>query len=53
MARQEKKTDAVIVGLGWTGAILGMELANAGLVVRERGKGTRVVKRPPPPAVGW
>jgi GntR family transcriptional regulator len=34
------------------------ELANAGLVVRERGKGTRVVKRPPPPAVtssieGW
>jgi GntR family transcriptional regulator len=34
------------------------ELANAGLVIRERGKGTRVVKRPPPPAVtasieGW
>ncbi len=34
------------------------ELADAGLVVRERGKGTRVVKRPPPPAVtasieGW
>lgn len=33
MARQEKKTDAVIVGLGWTGAILGMELAEAGLEV--------------------
>ena len=34
------------------------ELADAGLVIRERGKGTRVVKRPPPPAVtasieGW
>ena len=40
MARQEKKTDAVIVGLGWTGAILGMELANAGLQVLalERGE---------------
>ena len=34
------------------------ELADAGLVVRERGKGTRVVKRPPSPPVtasieGW
>lgn len=34
------------------------ELASAGLVVRERGRGTRVVRRPPPPAVtasveGW
>lgn len=34
------------------------ELADAGLVIRERGKGTRVVKRPPPPAItssieGW
>lgn len=34
------------------------ELADAGLVIRERGRGTRVVKRPPPPAVtssieGW
>ncbi|MDN2567199.1 GntR family transcriptional regulator [Aquibium sp. A9E412] len=34
------------------------ELAEAGLVVRERGRGTRVVKRPPAPAVtasieGW
>lgn len=40
MARQEKKTDAVVVGLGWTGAILGMELANAGLEVLalERGE---------------
>ncbi len=34
------------------------EMADAGLVVRERGRGTRVVSRPPPPAVtssieGW
>ncbi|ADZ72259.1 GntR family transcriptional regulator [Polymorphum gilvum] len=34
------------------------ELADAGLVIRERGRGTRVVKRPPAPAVtssieGW
>lgn len=34
------------------------ELADAGLVVRERGRGTRVIKRPPVPAVtssieGW
>ncbi|OWJ76836.1 GMC family oxidoreductase [Haematobacter genomosp. 1] len=40
MARTEKKKDAVIVGLGWTGAILGMELATEGLevVALERGK---------------
>ncbi|HOV18680.1 MAG TPA: GMC family oxidoreductase [Ottowia sp.] len=40
MARQEKKTDAVIVGLGWTGSILAMELAEAGLQVLalERGE---------------
>ncbi|MBN9404777.1 MAG: GMC family oxidoreductase [Burkholderiales bacterium] len=40
MARQEKKTDAVIVGLGWMGSILGMELAEAGLNVLalERGE---------------
>lgn len=40
MARTEKKKDAVIVGLGWTGAILGMELASEGLevVALERGK---------------
>lgn len=40
MARQEKKTDAVIVGLGWTGSILAMELAEAGLNVLalERGE---------------
>lgn len=33
MARQERKRDVVIVGLGWTGAILGMELATEGLDV--------------------
>ncbi|TPE50941.1 GMC family oxidoreductase [Amaricoccus solimangrovi] len=33
MARQEKKKDVVIIGLGWTGSILGMELANEGLEV--------------------
>ncbi|WP_293224162.1 GMC family oxidoreductase [Ottowia sp.] len=40
MARQEKKTDAVIVGLGWMGSILAMELAEAGLNVLalERGE---------------
>lgn len=45
MARQEKKTDAVIVGLGWTGAILGMELAEAGLDVLalERGEDRETV----------
>ncbi|MBN8919406.1 MAG: GMC family oxidoreductase, partial [Rhizobiales bacterium] len=45
MARQEKKTDAVIVGLGWTGAILGIELAKAGLQVLalERGEDRETV----------
>lgn len=39
MARQEKKKDVVIVGLGWTGAITGIELAQDGLeiVALERG----------------
>ncbi|MGF0539177.1 GMC family oxidoreductase [Agrobacterium sp. ES01] len=39
MARTEKKKDVVIVGLGWTGSILGMELAQEGLdiVALERG----------------
>lgn len=31
--RQEKKRDAVIIGLGWTGSILGIELATEGLDV--------------------
>lgn len=40
MAREEKKKDVVIVGLGWTGSILGMELAQEGLeiVALERGE---------------
>lgn len=33
MARREKKTDVVIVGLGWTGSILAMELAKEGVEV--------------------
>ncbi|MCC9625958.1 GMC family oxidoreductase [Thalassospira sp. MA62] len=33
MARTEKKRDVVIVGLGWTGSIMGMELCNEGLDV--------------------
>ncbi|WP_050526583.1 GMC family oxidoreductase [Pseudorhodobacter aquimaris] len=33
MARQEKKKDVVIVGLGWTGSIAGIELAREGLDV--------------------
>lgn len=39
MARQDPKRDVVIVGLGWTGAILGMELASEGLdiLALERG----------------
>ncbi|MDH2328106.1 GMC family oxidoreductase [Cereibacter sp. SYSU M97828] len=39
MARQEAKKDVVIVGLGWTGAIMGIELAQEGLeiVALERG----------------
>ncbi|TZG36027.1 GMC family oxidoreductase [Agrobacterium sp. B1(2019)] len=45
MARQEKKVDAVVVGLGWTGAILSMELAQAGLEVLalERGEDRETV----------
>ena len=45
MARTEKKKDVVIVGLGWTGAILGMELANEGLeiVALERGRDQNMV----------
>ena len=39
MARQEQKKDVVIVGLGWTGSIAGIELAQEGLeiVALERG----------------
>jgi gluconate 2-dehydrogenase alpha chain len=39
MARKLPRKDAVIIGLGWTGAILGYELAKAGLdvVAIERG----------------
>lgn len=33
MARQEKKKDVVVIGLGWTGSILGIELAREGLEV--------------------
>lgn len=45
MARQEKKVDAVVVGLGWTGAILSMELAQTGLEVLalERGEDRETV----------
>lgn len=40
MARQDPKKDVVIVGLGWTGAVLGMEMAEEGLEVLalERGE---------------
>src|SRR5579864_5004072 len=40
MAKIMKETDVVIVGLGWTGGILGKELAEAGLkvVALERGQ---------------
>lgn len=40
MARQEAKKDVVIVGLGWTGSIAGIELAQEGLeiVALERGR---------------
>jgi gluconate 2-dehydrogenase alpha chain len=40
MARTEKPVDAVLVGLGWTNSILGMELTDAGLSVLalERGE---------------
>ena len=39
MAEAKKKVDAVIVGMGWTGAIMAKELTDAGLhvVVLERG----------------
>ncbi len=39
MATQLKKVDAVLVGFGWTGAILGQQLCDAGLevVALERG----------------
>ncbi|WP_163848453.1 GMC family oxidoreductase [Pseudooceanicola aestuarii] len=39
MARTERKRDVVIVGLGWTGAITGIELAKEGLdiLALERG----------------
>lgn len=39
MARQMKRTDAVIIGFGWTGAILAKTLTDAGLsvVALERG----------------
>jgi len=33
MARTDPKKDVVIVGLGWTGSILGMELAQEGLEI--------------------
>jgi gluconate 2-dehydrogenase alpha chain len=40
MARKLPKVDAVLVGFGWTGAIMGMELTQAGLQVLalERGE---------------
>ena len=40
MARQEAKKDVVIIGLGWTGAIVGIELAKEGLdiLALERGE---------------
>ena len=39
MATKLKEVDVVVVGLGWTGGILGKELAEAGLkvVALERG----------------
>ena len=45
MARIEKKKDVVIVGLGWTGAIAGIELAEEGLeiVALERGRDQNTV----------
>ncbi|WP_115718829.1 GMC family oxidoreductase [Gallaecimonas mangrovi] len=40
MARQEKPVDVVLVGLGWTNSIMGMEMTEAGLDVLalEQGK---------------
>lgn len=45
MARTEKKKNVVIVGLGWTGAIAGIELAAEGLeiVALERGRDQNTV----------
>jgi hypothetical protein len=45
MARQEQKKDVVIVGLGWTGSIMGIELAQEGLeiVALERGRDQHTV----------
>ncbi|RWR15534.1 GMC family oxidoreductase [Paenirhodobacter populi] len=45
MARQEAKKDVVIVGLGWTGSIMGIELAQEGLeiVALERGRDQHTV----------
>ncbi|CAM4385156.1 GMC family oxidoreductase [Bordetella muralis] len=45
MARIEKKKDVVIVGLGWTGSIAGIELAAEGLeiVALERGRDQNTV----------
>lgn len=40
MARQEKPVDILLIGLGWTNAIMGMELASTGLSILalERGE---------------
>lgn len=45
MARKDAHKDVVIVGLGWTGAILGMELADEGLEILalERGQDRKTV----------
>lgn len=45
MARQMDRKDVVIIGLGWTGSVLGMELANEGLEVLalERGPMRRTI----------
>jgi gluconate 2-dehydrogenase alpha chain len=45
MALKQKPVDAVIVGFGWTGAIMAMELAEAGLevVALERGDDAETV----------
>lgn len=38
MAREMQRKDVVIIGLGWTGSILAMELAQEGLeIVRSSG----------------
>ncbi|WP_185984527.1 GMC family oxidoreductase [Aureimonas mangrovi] len=45
MARTAERKDVVIIGLGWTGSILGMELANEGLEILalERGEDRNTV----------